>query len=82
MKYPYFYLKITDKDNKVVRVVKTRKRGRISSVLSLKPHRECTFYLRVRYAPGYYNEGTYTTKKDFRLAWRAFTEKSLIEEFK
>lgn len=38
--------------------------------------------LKVIYAPGFRNEGTYSTLSDLLQAYRAFTEKSLGDEFR
>jgi hypothetical protein len=39
-------------------------------------------YLRVSYAPGLYNHGTYDTRKDFIEALRQFTEPELLKHAK
>lgn len=36
-------------------------------------------YLRVNYNKGNYNDGYYTTKKEWTFAYKAFSEQSLIE---
>lgn len=61
------------RDSKRIRKVITTNKQRLSQICSLT--RWDRIDLRVMYGKGMKNEGSYTTKAEFRLALNAFTEK-------
>ena len=81
MKYPNFFLKIINENGEVVHRYRTTKKRSLKYRLDRTPTRGCAIYIRVRYAKEYKNEGIYYTKKNALEAYRAFTEKDLIEDF-
>jgi hypothetical protein len=81
MTYPIYYLKRINK-GKVVSFIRTSKKRRISrsiNLISFKTKKFDTIYLQIRYSKDYTNEGSYTNKKDLKIAYHAFLE--VINEF-
>jgi len=82
MKYPLISLKIFNKKGEEVYTTYSHYKRRTLGRFNRYFQRGFKCFLRVVYAKGYWNEGEYNTKKDFMLAYKAFTEQSLIDEFK
>jgi len=80
--YPSFRLIIkNEKGKEVCNVLRYRKRSLLLRLTDWKKRR-CSYYLKVVYCPGFKNEGEYSTKQEAIHAYRAFTEKDLIDSFK
>lgn len=82
MKYPHFLFKIFNEKGKELSLYSTYRKQRFLTRLRARCKGRFKVFIRVRYAKGFYNEGEYTNLKDTLFAFRAFTDKSLIEEFK
>lgn len=80
---PKITLKIF-KNRKVIEHITTKKRKRILPIIQAKKYKDCTFYIKVKYdSQGrWVNEtGDGTNQKQAILAYKAFTNKNLIDEF-
>jgi hypothetical protein len=77
--YPLFKYRLYKKGKMIhwySSLLKTRFLARL--VRSLLVERPDKIYLKIIYSKDNINEGFYTNKKDLLFAWRAFSEKSLI----
>jgi hypothetical protein len=75
MPNPYITIKITNKADKMVQKVASRKSKRIFNYLQAGKFKDCTFSVCVNYGKGFKNEGTYNSKKYLIFALKAFLEK-------
>ena len=82
MRYPLISLKIFNKKGEEAVNTYSHYKRRVLERFNRYFQRGFKCFLRVVYFKDYWNEGEYTTKKDFMLAYRAFTEQNLIDEFK
>ena len=70
------------KNGRVVSVVQSRRKlsflQRIKAQLNQQGVR---FYLRVKYADDFFNDGYYQDRNSFLFAYKCFTEDDLVKEF-
>lgn len=80
---PGYLFKIYNKNKKVVyRYYSPKKRACFSKISGGKKTRNGFYSVVITYGNGFYNKsGLCKTKKEVIQAFRAFTEKSLLDEF-
>ena len=71
------------KNGKTIKHTTTKKRMKILSILKAEKFKNCSFYIKVKYdkAGKWKNETSIVNKGDAILAYKAFTEKSLLNDF-
>lgn len=80
---PKITLKIF-RNEKVIELITTKKRRRILPIIQAKKYKDCTFYIKIKYdiEGRWINEtGDGANQKQAILAYKAFTNKDLIDEF-
>ncbi len=82
MKYPRFSVKISNKKGEMVHEYHSKYKTRFLYRLDLYYKRGFHVYIKVTYGQGFHNEGEYTTKRDAIYAFRCFTNRGLINDFK
>lgn len=70
-----YTLKVTHNNKKVVHLVTTKKKRFLCQTGTINwRKRNLEVYIKVYYNKGEWNEGIYTTRKEFDLALKAFLE--------
>ena len=80
MKYPRFKARVYNKLGKMVSHYHSHHLLRFYTRCLPELLRGFTIYIKVTYGKGMHNEGEYSNKKDAKQAFKAFTEKDLIDD--
>ena len=76
---PVIFIKLSPKDGSLV--LKRYSIRKKSILHSLRREKWESAYVRVTYAPGFFNDGDYSSYQEALTAIQQFTEPSMVKEF-